>query len=95
MLQNNLSEISEKKLDINFNHRKSLMVDDGSSRILFDTIDVMACRALAILESLSTQYVHGSSQQIGASSMYWNLNSVIMELKDIQELVNQDKNNLA
>ena len=62
MLQNN---ISEKKLDITFDHRKSLMVDDGSS------------------------------QQISASGMYWNLNSVIMELKDIQELANQDKNNLV
>jgi hypothetical protein len=88
------SENTEQKLILDFEHRLSMLGQDNTKLVVQDTIDIMCCRAIAVLESLSSSLIYGGNK-LSDSVMYWSLNSAIMELKDIQDVLNQDKNTPA
>jgi hypothetical protein len=88
------SENTEQKLILDFEHRLSMLGQDNTKLVVQDTIDIMCCRAIAVLESLSSSLIYGGNK-LSDSGMYWSLNSAIMELKDIQDVLNQDKNTPA
>jgi secreted trypsin-like serine protease len=67
---------------------------DNTRLVVQDTIDIMCCRAIAVLESLSNSFIYGGNK-LNDSGIYWSLNSAIMELRDIQEVLNQDKKTMA
>ncbi len=88
------SENTEQKLILDFEHRLSMLGQDNTRLIVEDTIDIMTCRAIAVLESISNSFIYGG-HKLSDSSMYWSLNSAIMELRDIQAVLNQDKKTMA
>jgi hypothetical protein len=88
------TENTDQKLILEFEHRKSVLGQDNTRLAVEDTIDVMSCRAIAVLESLSNSFIYGGNK-LSDSSMYWSLNSAIMELRDIQAVLNKDNQNLA
>ena len=88
------TENTDQKLILDFEHRKSVLGQDNTRLAVEDTIDIMSCRAIAVLESLSSSLIYGGNK-LSDSVMYWSLNSAIMELKDIQDVLNQDKNTPA
>ena len=98
MFQNTSVESSEnnteQKLILDFEHRKSVLGQDNTRLAVEDTIDIMSCRAIAVLESISNSFIYGGNK-LSDSSMYWSLNSAIMELRDIQAVLNQDKKTMA
>ena len=85
------SENTEQKLILDFEHRLSMLGQDNTKLVVQDTIDIMCCRAIAVLESLSSSLIYRGNK-LSDSGMYWSLNSAIMELKDIQDVLKQDKN---
>ena len=93
MFQNTSVESSEnnteQKLILDFEHRKLVIGQDNSKLTVESTIDIMTCRAIAVLESISNSFIHGGNK-LSDNSMYWSLNSAIMELRDIQAVLNQD-----
>ena len=91
MSQNNFTAQSEQlapKLIIDFSHRLSCFGDEASAANLAESVDGMTTRSLAMLSVLAGNFVGDPSMAvIPDDTIFWFLQSVSNEIRDIQNTV--------
>ena len=91
MPQNNSTAQSEQlapKLIIDFSHRLSCFGDEASAANLAESVDGMTTRSLAMLSVLAGNFVGDPSMSvIPDDTLFWFIQSVSNEIRDIQNTV--------
>jgi hypothetical protein len=91
MPQNNSTAQSEQlvpKLIIDFSHRLSCFSDEATAANLAESVDGMTTRSLAMLSVLAGNFVGDPSMSvIPDDTIFWFLQSVSNEIRDIQNTV--------
>jgi hypothetical protein len=84
----NTEQSQTTRLNIDFSHHLSpLMEEKIDARTLSDTVDSMALRAISTLVLLGGQFSDEEVSKINDDAIYWVIESVINEVKDIQQIV--------